>query len=270
MYAISLATDAILFLFFIHSAAAQVHFENRFYSGAHQGGIFGISQPNSRRQFQRAYRAGIDIIEMDLRTSSDGIPFVFHDQNLQPQTKCKGDLRQVSCQQIQKCHYKNFDPPDTFEQVLAWALDKNIILNAEVKDDAAIAPAIALVNRYKMQHRIYFQTQNNRQKYQIFRRQNTQMTLLFRAQSDDDLTWVESLNDPQLKIIELTNRFISDEIIQRIHRMGKIASQDSFEYDLSRELFGASCKRVFERGIQIAISNSPGVCQQQKNTFNGL
>ena len=58
-------------------------------AGAHQGGIFQ-NAANTIKQFEAAKKSGMDIVEMDLRITKDGIAVVFHDETLETWTNCNG------------------------------------------------------------------------------------------------------------------------------------------------------------------------------------
>jgi glycerophosphoryl diester phosphodiesterase len=235
--------------------------------GAHQGGVFGPHGPNSLAQFQFAARNGAQIIELDLRISKDNHVVVFHDENLANLTNCRGPVRNKTLSELQQCTY--FDKPDriaSFREVLAWSQGAYII-NAEFKDTETIAGAIQLVAEYSANQWTYFQTQNSREKYQIARTLSPDVHLLYRIQTPEDLSWVESFEDENLIIIEIDQRMRSKDAIQRIHRLDKLVSEDSFDFDRLKEVFSAQCDKVFSLGIDIAITNKTRSCVKQARKF---
>lgn len=233
-------------------------------AGAHQGGVFGPHGANTLNQFEFARLRGADIIEMDLRVTRDGIAVVFHDETLRSSTNCRGKISEKLLSELARCRPHNTDDGiPTFAEVLDWA-NGRVVINAEFKDMAAIAPAMQEVSQRQAYSWVYFQTQNNKDKYFAARQLDSQIALLFRVDRDTDLDWVESLNDDALVIIEIEKPMRRAEVIDRIHRLGKKVSEDAFNYTWTKEIFKAECKKVFANNIDIAISNKVKSCVEQK------
>lgn len=57
---------------------------------------------NSLKAIQEAIRLGVDIIEIDVKVSKDGVPFLMHDQTLDRTTNGKGDPEQLTWAELQK------------------------------------------------------------------------------------------------------------------------------------------------------------------------
>lgn len=233
--------------------------------GAHQGGVFGPEGPNSLPQFQQAFEWGANIVEMDLRVTKDGVAVVFHDEELSPLSSCRGRINDKTWEDVSQCHFAGREATiSRFEDILDWAAGKDVTVNAEFKDEGAIAPAIAAAVGSGALGQVYFQTQNNRTKYEMARAMNANVRLLYRVENDEDMAWIKSLNDNALAIIEIHKKMARRETVDAIHAMGKLASMDSFDFSLTKELFRASCNEVFELGIDIAITNSTRSCLRQR------
>ena len=93
------------------------------------------------------------------------------------------------------------------------------------------------------------------------------VALLYVIDNRAELDWVFSLNDPALLVIELHPQVRTEEIISLIHTAGKLSSENSWHFSKSNELFGATCTELFKLKIDIAISNRPKSCLQQKKNF---
>ena len=57
---------------------------------------------NSLKAIQEAIRLGVDIIEIDVKVSKDGIPFLMHDGTMDRTTNGKGDPELLTWQELQK------------------------------------------------------------------------------------------------------------------------------------------------------------------------
>lgn len=235
--------------------------------GAHQGYIWGLYH-NTFLAFEKAKKDGVHIIELDLRNTKDGVAVVYHDEELDSWTKCKGKVSDHTLQEIKNCDFNNHSEKiPTFAEVLAWAQGK-IIINAEFKDIESIAPALKDLKKYQAHDWVYFQTQQNRQKYELARSLDSEAVLLYVLRNEDDLNWFLNRNDPALLIAELNDDSRHSDWIQKLHQAGKLTSEDSFNHSRLKELFGATCDEVFEMGIDIAITNRNKGCLEQAKDYS--
>ena len=236
--------------------------------GGHQGLMSLKPFSDTLGAFEKARRDGVDIVEMDLHISKDGVPVIYHDDQLDRWTDCKGKVQDKNLDELKKCQFntdKSAKIP-TFEEVLQWSQGR-VVVNAEFKEDNSIEPAIRLVEKYNALSWTYFQTKNSRQKYLKARKANETVALLYVIDNRAELDWVFSLNDPALLVIELHPQVRTEEIISLIHTAGKLSSENSWHFSKSNELFGATCTELFKLKIDIAISNRPKSCLQQKKNF---
>lgn len=233
--------------------------------GAHQGD-FSLSRfPNTMSAFERARQSGADMIELDLHTTQDGVAVVFHDDSLDRWTNCKGKIHNKNISEIKKCKFtfSSDESIPTLEEVFAWS-DSRIIINAEFKDSESIDTAIRLVQKWNAYSWVYFQTKKSREMYQTARNLDSQVALLYVIGDVEDLNWAIELNDPALLVIELHKNVRTPEIIAAIHKSNKLASENAFHFSRTLELFDAACDKVFNLGIDIAITNNPKKCIEQK------
>jgi glycerophosphoryl diester phosphodiesterase len=234
--------------------------------GAHQGGVLTGAQ-NTLEQFEKARQAGMDIVEMDLHASKDQIPFVFHDDNLDFLTTCHGSFSNLNSEELNKCQFytNNYSIPK-FENVLKWS-NGSIIIDAEFKDFESIKPSIELIEKYQAYNWVYFQTQDNKDKYFQARQLSQKVVLLYAPSNEEDLQWALQLKDPALLIIEIQPDLRKPEIIEKIHRAGKLVTEDIWHLSWNRELFGSECFQGLILGIDIVISNRIQSCVRQKTKF---
>src|SRR5262249_40065606 len=124
---------------------------------AHQGGYW-FRNSNTIERFGKAVSAGADIVETDLQVSKDGVPFLFHDSYLDPDTECSGPFSAALAVRIEQCTLKGMHHgPQPFEDALIWSQGK-VVIDAEFKTPEVIKPAIDLVRKYSAYEWVYFQT----------------------------------------------------------------------------------------------------------------
>ncbi|MFL5786010.1 MAG: glycerophosphodiester phosphodiesterase [Bacteriovoracaceae bacterium] len=230
--------------------------------GAHQGGAMSLGA-NTLPRFEEAFQLGVDIIEMDLQLTKDNVVIVYHDNYLDRFTDCEGLVIDKTWDEIKKCDKLFFYKIPSLEEVLQWSNGK-VIINAEFKFQESIIPTLNLVKKYNAYDWVYFQTKSDPVLYHTARDYDDQVALLFAPNDQTQLDWALGLNDDNLVVIELSEDFISADIIDAIHDAGKLASDNSWHFSSTREIFGAACTPLFEMNIDIAITDKPEGCIEQR------
>lgn len=236
--------------------------------GAHQGGLFYKTFPNTMMAFEATLKSGAEVVEMDLHITKDGVVVIYHDDDLKRWTNCKGPVKDKTFSELKKCKftlYRSNSSIPTYEEVLKWAQGK-IVVDAEFKDFASIRPALDLVKKYNAYSWTYFQTQDNRDKYREAHAYDPDVALLYAVHSEDDLKWALEQDD-ELLIVEVDAHSRSAEAIERIHQSGKLVTEDSWHFSKLQELFRSSCKKGFEFKIDILVTNRPDGCVKERNEF---
>lgn len=244
---------------------------------AHRGG-WGHHDPNTIARFEKTREAGVDAIETDLRVSADGVPFLFHDRTLGHTTDCQGPIDALPAAAIERCHLKGLDqPPDTFEAALRWSAGR-MVLNAEFKTPASIAPAIELVRRYDAYEWVIFQVANAPLYYRIARSLDPRVALCAAPRGPDadaQITALLALHDERLVVIELHPELLTRENLERIQSAGKLTSINAWYLGRERTFaLGiwpferiAACTQVFASGVTIAVTKVPDDCLRQRDRF---
>ncbi|MEX2458154.1 MAG: glycerophosphodiester phosphodiesterase family protein [Actinomycetota bacterium] len=127
---------------------------------AHRGGA-GLWPENTLEAFRRSVRLRVDVLEMDVKITADGVPVVIHDAELDRTTNCTGLVADRTFAQLQACDagYRfSRDGGKTFvyrgrgltvpslELVMRFARSKGIRMNPEIKNlptdaDFSVDPA---------------------------------------------------------------------------------------------------------------------------------
>lgn len=110
----------------------------------HRGAKAHVTE-NTIPSFQRAADDGADGIELDVRTSSDGVVIVMHDPDLKRLTGGR-DTRQCARllgKELQEVELENEQHAPTLADVLDWAVPLEILINVELKHDTHDMPALA-------------------------------------------------------------------------------------------------------------------------------
>lgn len=233
---------------------------------AHQGGYPWAGKNNTLPKFNQAIEDGANITEMDLQATKDDVVIVYHDTTLNSDTKCKGIIREMTYEQVEKCNYDNGRPIEKFEDVLL-NINGRAIVNAEFKTQEVVVPAIKLVQKYNAYDWVYFQTKSIRERYLLARSTDSKVALNYKAVNDVELDWAISQNDPYMVIIEMEKDMANPTNVQKTHDAGKLVSVNSWRYGSLEELFSAACDKVFKLNIDIAVANRISGCVKQKKYY---
>lgn len=237
--------------------------------GAHRGGLPAPDQ-NTIHHFEQARLAGVDIVETDLRASSDGEVFLFHDKVMEDITTCAGPIGSKTAAEIRGCRLKGTKLGlSTFRELLAWSAGR-VVINAEFKSSSAIEPSVRLVREFDAYGWVYFQVDKN---YARARALDSRVALLVTPKgpgAQQSLEHYLTLGDENLLIIELHEDIRTPKNIRAIHLSGKLASEDSWHFgqEIVEGFRRARCDDVFSAGIDIAITEMPEECVQERDVAN--
>ena len=124
---------------------------------------------NTMESFEAAYRAGVEMVETDVRMTADGALILLHDATF---WRTGGDARaaaQMTLAEVQTVNVGSERDPravPTLEELLSWAQEKDLLLNLELKEyhesgneercRVCAERAVELVRKYGMESRVVF------------------------------------------------------------------------------------------------------------------
>jgi glycerophosphoryl diester phosphodiesterase len=103
-------------------------------------GACGYAPENTIASFEKACALGCDMIEFDVMLSEDGVPFIFHDENLKRTTNGRGEVGRVSAEYIRGLDagahfskkFRDVRVPD-LKEVILWFANASCQANLEIK-----------------------------------------------------------------------------------------------------------------------------------------
>lgn len=126
--------------------------QNNFIVIAHRGNHVDVPE-NTIESLQKAIEIGADYVEVDVRSTLEGVPVVMHDANVEQTTDGKGKLSEMSTIDFRNLKIKgtNINPP-TLSTFLMEAKGKiNLYLNIKEAEPVKI---IALLEKYQMKNSV--------------------------------------------------------------------------------------------------------------------
>ena len=229
---------------------------------AHRGGSWRPIT-NTLRRFEAARAAGVDIVELDIRLTADGVPVVYHDDAVPRLLGPNPAVSTLSLDALRKAARMHLQPVPTFEEVLLWA-DGRVVINAEFKEPEVVPAAVTLVQHYQAHEWVYFQCKSDPERYAAARALDSGVALLFKPLDDAQLDWALAQNDSRLVVIELGNEMFRPEVVERVHAADKLVSFNAWRLDPFQEFFGANCAETWDRGTDIAVTKRPSSAVKQR------
>jgi len=121
---------------------------------AHRAGHLRAPE-NSLTAIDEAISEGADIVEIDIKVSADGVPFLMHDQTVTRTTGGEGEAESLTYAQVRRLTLKGGqEPPPTLLETLRRTCGR-VLVDLDLKTDR-IAPIAALVEGLGMIGQVIF------------------------------------------------------------------------------------------------------------------
>ena len=111
---------------------------------AHRGGSLEAPE-NTLESFKYALEIGSDIIETDIQLSSDGIPYIFHDDDLKRIPGIEKNFNELLASEIDELNIFDDCKIPTLEETLKQF--PNTKFQIDFKTDEVVDPAIEIINK---------------------------------------------------------------------------------------------------------------------------
>jgi len=111
---------------------------------AHRGGSLEAPE-NTLESFKYALEIGSDIIETDIQLSSDGIPYIFHDDDLKRIPGIEKNFNELLASEIDELNIFDDCKIPTLEETLKQFPDTKFQI--DFKTDEVVDPAIEIINK---------------------------------------------------------------------------------------------------------------------------
>lgn len=177
---------------------------------------------NTQAAAQQCIDWKADYVEIDVRTSKDGVLYIIHDPTVNRTTNGKGMVRQLTSQEIDALDAGSwFDPKFAGEKVprlesyLRWIKGKSKVY-FDVKD-ADLKQLIDLVYELGLENDSFFWFENPR-KAAEFRELDKKLPLKMNARTPQEVQ--KAIDSVQANIIEVSPANLTAEMVQACHDRG--------------------------------------------------
>lgn len=128
--------------------------------------------PDGRENTLPAMEAALDLgfayLEIDVRTSRDGVVMVFHDERLERVTDGSGRLSDHTRAELSRFRVRGSADIPTLEEVLErWPKAR---LNVDLKDNAAVQPFAELIEKHRAHNRVLVASFSDRRRLRVLKR----------------------------------------------------------------------------------------------------
>jgi glycerophosphoryl diester phosphodiesterase len=124
---------------------------------AHRGLAEGLPE-NTLAAFERSIQRGIDVIELDVRTTRDGHLVIHHDETLDRTTDCTGQLDGSSLARIKSCDAGWPSHPGeqipTLAETLVFARARPVRLLLDIKPGTSVPAALNSIRDFGAQDKV--------------------------------------------------------------------------------------------------------------------
>lgn len=192
-----------------------------------QKGIANGIPENSLPSIEYAINAGVEMIELDARPTSDGILVLMHDNTIDRTTNGSGAVGNYTYQQLQQFYLKDAAGNLTGERIptLEDALKKGkgkVYFNLDiVNKDVAVATMVSLLKKLDMESEVLLYVSNNRNYAYDLKAANGSLLLHPMAKAADDITYFASSYTDNVQMMQLsTSDAISGAMTEDIKSKG--------------------------------------------------
>jgi glycerophosphoryl diester phosphodiesterase len=234
---------------------------------AHQGGTEDGFPGNSMAAFERTYnKVPCVLMEFDVRPTADSLLVISHDDELKLRTNGTGLLSQKKWKDVSKLKLKDSYGTitehriPTFQALLDWTKDKNLILIVDKKSGTSISRTIEMLratgNLLKSVLICY-----SLEEAKAANKLAPALMLAVGFNSNDHITAVENSGLPADHLLALTPRELQDKpFYDKIHAMNVISSLgtngniDTLRTDISKPMYQ---KIWSSQGLDIICTDNP-------------
>lgn len=222
--------------------------------------VHHILPENSIPAVMEAIRLGVDIAEIDVKVSKDGVPFLMHDGKLDRTTNGKGDPEALTFKQLRKLRLvvngkKTKEKIPSLEEVLKVAKG-NILVDLDLKTDK-INPIVEVVRKTGTGGSVFFFDSDYAMLAKVDSMDKDFM-LMPRAYSYDMADSAITRFKPE--VVHIDPKFYTPEVIQLIKKNGSrswINTLGKLDEDIRKGKAVETLEALLKNGVNIIQTDEP-------------
>ncbi len=198
---------------------------------------------NSLAAIKESIRIGVDIVELDIRQSKDGVLLIMHDRTLDRTTNGSGNVSDFSLDQLKDLRllFKDSITTEripTFKEVLQLTKGKVLLdIDFKLEDMAAVEKAYSLIQEFGMENQILFFLYDYKETPRL-QEMDSEIRIMPRAYSRREVRAIQKMD--LIDIIHIDESFYKDRKMRKIidsgtrvwiNALGKYDSMERLEKD---------------------------------------
>lgn len=223
---------------------------------AHRGAPILDHLENTMSSFRRAARLGVDMVEVDIQITKDGVPIAFHDITIDRVTEGNGLVNKFTLENLRKIKVGSEVIP-TAEEVIETLKGKTQV-NFDIKNPDAVKPVMKLVQK----HNLLNDTLISSFKKAVFDelepwKNKVRTGLLCWYVSDSALTFSQEY---KMDNIHPYHGLLTREKVKLIHTLGFNVNAWTVDYQWA-------LRRMMDFGVDGIITNRPLILEREKKSI---
>ena len=198
---------------------------------------------NSLAAIKESIRIGVDIVELDIRQSKDGVLLIMHDRTLDRTTNGSGNVADFSLDQLKELRllFKDSITTEripTLKEVLKLTKGKVLLdIDFKLEDMAAVEKAYSLIQEFGMENQILFFLYDYKETPRL-QEMDSEIRIMPRAYSRREVRSIQKMD--LIDIIHIDESFYKDRKMRKIidsgtrvwiNALGKYDSMERLEKD---------------------------------------
>jgi glycerophosphoryl diester phosphodiesterase len=221
---------------------------------AHRGAPILLQMENTMSSFRRAVHIGVDMLEIDVQVTKDGIPIAFHDINIDRVTEGNGLVNHFTLENMRQLRVGKEVIP-TVEEVINEFKGK-IRINFDIKSPEAVKPVMKLIQKANLMN----DTLISSFKRSVFEelepwKNKIRTGLLCWYVSDSALTFAKEY---KMDNIHPYHGFLTREKVKLVHTFGFNVNAWTVDYVWALD-------RMLNFGVDGVITNRPLILAKERN-----
>lgn len=220
---------------------------------------------NSMAAFRKTIDMGVDIIELDVRCTKDGVLVIMHDKTVDRTTNGKGNVKDFSFEEIRKLRLKHNgqlteEIIPTLEEALTLAKGK-IMIDLDIKGAECIEAIMDLVNRTNTADQCLFFV-GEAEHVKMLRKKNPAFMTLLRTNSAKEVT--EAFKTVKSDAIHIDDSHNTVDVIKSIKAHGARVWNNALG-DIDKEVKAgntAAFEKSISTGANIIQTDYPALLKQ--------
>ncbi len=203
---------------------------------------------NTLPAFELAIEHGADAIELDVRATRDGAAIALHDSTLDRTTDGTGRVRELTLAHVRALDAGAGAAVPTVAEVLDLARGRVKVM-LEIKDAAALAPALRCVERGNVEHDVAVMAFSS----SVLREARRRCPAVSRVRlSSNRVETAIRLRRPGEPALGAWHRMVDRDLVRRCHDRGRALL--AWTADDEREL-----RRLVGCGVDAVVTNRPNL-----------